>query len=126
MTAETPEAVARSILAAIQAAADAHDPAALLDLLTDDAVLVGTAAANLERPAVEAYVEGVFSLDETIRWSYDEIRVVDARQGAVTFVAIGSVGLSDEAPEAFRLTCLAVQAAGHWRLRLFHGSVPQA
>ena len=120
------QAVARSLLESIQAAASAHDKAALLDLFTDDGMLLGTAAANLDRDAVERYVDLVLGIDETITWIYDDVRVVDAREGAVTFVGIGTAGFDDgDEPDPFRLTCLAVLDGERWRLRLFHGSVPQ-
>ena len=125
---ESPLAVAQSLLEQLQRAVETHELGVVLDLLTADAVVLGTAAENLERPEIEAYLGAVVAEQATITWHYDTVRVVDARPDAVTFVALGSVGWDDDEDERdpFRLTCLAVRDAGRWRLRLFHGSVPQA
>jgi uncharacterized protein (TIGR02246 family) len=126
VTVDEPSAVVHSILEALQAAAETHEADAFLDLLTEDAVLVGTAAANLDRPAVETYLQAVAGADGTVRWRFDTVQVVDARPDAVTFVAVGTVGWDGgEEPNRFRLTGLIVREAVRWRLRLFHGSVPQ-
>ena len=48
------------------------------------------------------------------------------------FAVLGTVGFEDEQGRAlgvrqpFRLTCVAVVRDGRWRLRHFHGSVPQS
>ena len=124
---DAPLDVARSVLEELQDAFATHDLAVVLDLLTADAVVVGTAAANLDRPELEAYLGAIVDEEATIEWHYDTVRVVDARSDAVTFVALGNVGWDDEDErDAFRLTALAVRDSGRWRLRLFHGSVPQA
>jgi ketosteroid isomerase-like protein len=119
--------LARSILAELQQAASARDTDALLDLLTGDVVLFGTVAANLDRTSSEAYIQLLMAQDATIAWDWETVQVVDERPGAVTFVALGTVGLSsDPGRDPIRLTCLAVDDGDRWRLRHFHGSVPQA
>jgi len=126
MSDDDPLAVAHSILGAIQAAAEAHDAEALLGLFTEDAVLVGTVAANLDRPAVEAYLHAVVGQDDTIRWNYETVQVVDSSNDTLTFVGVGLVGWDeDDETDRFRLTCLVVRESAGWRIRLFHGSVPQ-
>jgi uncharacterized protein (TIGR02246 family) len=121
---------AQTLLASLQAAVRDKDAAATLAHFTHDATLVGTAAANLDRPAIEGYVETVFAQSGYVHWEWDMVTVVDERPGAFTFLALGTVGLDDGSPDAprdaFRLTCLAVDETDAWRIRVFHGSVPQA
>lgn len=51
--------------------------------------------------------------------------------GVLAFAVVGTVGFEDAqgkpigVRDAFRLTCVAVLREGQWRLRHFHGSVPQ-
>ena len=120
----------RSLLSDLQRAVRAKDHAAVLDLFTEDAALLGTAAANLDREAVSSYVARVFDQTGYVHWEWDTVTVLDARPGAVTFVALGTVSLAgdpdDDSRDPIRLTCLAVEDGERWRLRLFHGSVPQA
>lgn len=128
MTDTDPRAVAQQLLDALQEAVRAKDHAATLALLTDDVALLGTAAANLDQDAVSAYLQAVFEQAGYVHWEWETVSVVDVRPGAITFVALGSVGLDEGADDyvrdSMRLTCLAVEDAGRWRLRLFHGSVP--
>lgn len=99
-----------------------------LALFTEDAALLGTAAANLDREAVSDYLALVLDQTGYVRWDWEEVAVVDSRAGAVTFVALGSVRMEDDpdndAPAPIRLTCLMVEESERWRLRLFHGSIP--
>lgn len=49
----------------------------------------------------------------------------------LAFAVVGTVGFEDAQGQtlgerdAFRLTCVAITRDGTWRLRHFHGSVPQ-
>ena len=117
---------ASALLDDLQAAATAQDVARTLDLFTEDAVLLGTAAANLDRHEISSYLARVFDQPHGIRWEFEVVRVVDSRPGVVTFVALGTVGFDgpDESRDPFRLTCLAVDDGDRWRLRHFHGSIP--
>ena len=128
MTEWTDLDLAQGILNDLQSAATAHDLPAMLDLLTEDIVLLGSAAASLDRDAATAYVEQVLAYEYPLLWEFETVRVIDSRPEAVTFVALGSVGFDgpDEPRDPFRLTCLAVDEGDRWRLRHFHGSVPQA
>jgi uncharacterized protein (TIGR02246 family) len=112
----------------LQSAVRAKDHAAVLDLFTEDAVLLGTAAANLDRDAMSGYLARVFDQTGYVHWEWDTVAVLDARPGAVTFVALGTVSVAGDPVEAssdpVRLTCLAIEDDDRWRLRLFHGSVP--
>jgi uncharacterized protein (TIGR02246 family) len=125
MTSEADIHRASALLSQLQSAATAQDLAGMLDLFTEDAVVLGTSAANLDRRELTAYVTALFELPHCIHWDFEMIRVVDSRVGALTFVALGTVGLDgpDESRDQFRLTCLAVDDGDRWRLRHFHGSI---
>jgi uncharacterized protein (TIGR02246 family) len=114
----------------LQRAVRAKSHAAALDLFTEDAALLGTAAANLDRDAVSNYLALVLDQTGYVRWDWEEISVLDSRPGAITFVALGLVRLEDhpedDSPSPIRLTCLAVEETERWRLRLFHGSIPSS
>jgi uncharacterized protein (TIGR02246 family) len=118
----------RELLDDLQRAVRTKSHATALDLFTEDAALLGTAAANLDRDAVSNYLALVFAQTGYVRWDWEEISVLDARPGAITFVALGSVRLEgdpeDDSTSPIRLTCLAVEESERWRLRLFHGSIP--
>jgi uncharacterized protein (TIGR02246 family) len=112
----------------LQGVVRAKDLAAALGLFTEDAALLGTAAASLDRDAVSRYLMRVFDQTGYVSWEWETISVLDARPGAITFVALGTVAMEDdpddESSDPIRLTCLAVEEGERWRLRLFHGSVP--
>jgi uncharacterized protein (TIGR02246 family) len=127
-----PEAVelVNRILGDLQDAVRAKDRARALGLFTPDAALLGTGAASFGRDAVSSYLELVFGQRGFVQWVWDTVSVLDVRPGAVTFVALGTVSLEGDpdsaAEDPIRLTCLAVEEDGRWRLRMFHGSVPAA
>jgi ketosteroid isomerase-like protein len=130
---DTPLMAARNVLDDLQRAAVARDHAAALGLMTDDIVLFGTAGANLDRPSASEYLRLVFDQEGVIRWDWKTVQVVDARAGAVTFVALGTVGFHDGGQEQgeaervpIRLSALIVDEGDRWRLRHFHGSTPEA
>jgi hypothetical protein len=94
-------------------------------------VLFGTAAANLDRTQTDAYVARVIAQEGILRWGWDQVVPVLDEPGVLAFAVVGTVGFEDAQGQlvgerdAFRLTCVAVLREGHWRLRHFHGSVPQ-
>jgi SnoaL-like protein len=94
-------------------------------------VLFGTAAANLDRAQTVAYLAQLAGQEGTIRWEWGQVLPLFNRSEVLVFAAIGTVGLDDAQGrpvgerEPFRLTCVAVAQDGHWRLRHFHGSVPE-
>jgi uncharacterized protein (TIGR02246 family) len=126
---EAVELVSR-ILGDLQDAVRAKDRARALGLFTSDAALLGTGAASFGRDAVSSYLDLVFGQRGFVSWVWDTVSVLDVRPGAVTFVALGTVSLEGDpdhaAEDPIRLTCLAVEEDGRWRLRMFHGSVPAA
>ena len=126
-----PESTARQLLDEIQEATAAKDADKLADLFADDVVLFGTAAANIGRHETIAYLHRVLAQDGTIRWHWKQVEPLLAEPGVICFAVVGSVGFEfpgdepDGARDAFRLTILAVEEGGRWRVRHFHGSVPQ-
>jgi ketosteroid isomerase-like protein len=127
---DPPAMIARAVLDDLQDAAMAKDHAAMLALMTDDVVLFGTAAANLDRAAAADYLRAVVEQDGVIRWDWETVQVVEARTGAIVFVALGTVGLDgadvqqDAERQPIRLSALVVDDGDRWRLRHFHGSIP--
>jgi uncharacterized protein (TIGR02246 family) len=125
------ELTARRVLAQLQDAVAAKDLSKLAELFDDDVVLFGTAAANLDRVQTAAYLARVAGQEGTIRWEWEQVLPLFDRPEVFVFAAIGTVGLDDAQGrtvgerEPFRLTCVAVAQDGHWRLRHFHGSVPE-
>jgi uncharacterized protein (TIGR02246 family) len=125
------EQTARQILGQLQDAIAANDLDELTGLLDDDVVLFGTAAANLDRAQTTAYLARVVSQNGTIRWEWEQVLPLLDKSDVLVFAAIGTVGLDDAQGrpvgkrDTFRLTCVAVAQDDHWRLRHFHGSVPE-
>ncbi len=125
------EADIRSILARLQDAVAAKDLHALSALLDQEVVLFGTAVANLDRSESTAYLSRVIEAVDIIRWEWDDVVPLVVEPGLLAFAALGSVGSenSDGRPvgrrDAFRLSIIAVDRGDGWRLRHFHGSVPQ-
>jgi uncharacterized protein (TIGR02246 family) len=126
-----PEQEARELLGRLQDAVAAKDLDLLKALFTDDVVLFGTAAANLDREQSERYLEAVVAQDGVIRWGWDRVLPLVHEPELLVFSVVGSVGFDDADGRAigerddFRLTCVAVQRDGRWLLQHFHGSVPQ-
>lgn len=94
-------------------------------------VQFGTAAANLDRAQTMAYLELVVVQEGTIRWEWEHVLPLLDKPDLLVFAVIGTVGFDDGqgrpvgGRDDFRLTCVAVAQDGRWRLRHFHGSVPQ-
>lgn len=131
MTKASPEAMARGLLDALQEAVADHDLERVTRLLDDEVVLFGTAAANLDHAQTIAYLTRVLDQEGVLRWGWDQVLPVLDAPGVLAFAVVGTVGFEDDhgqpvgERDAFRLTCVAVLRDGVWRLRHFHGSVPQ-
>lgn len=125
-----PEQTARGILEELQDAVAAKDLDGLARLVFDDVVFFGTAEANLDRDQTMAYLAREMAREGIIRWEWDRVAILASAPDSVSFAALGTVGIENQAgPDGdravFRLTCLAVRHDGRWRLRHFHGSMPQ-
>ena len=105
---------ARAIVRTLQAAIDARDREALLELFHEDAVLIGTSAYAPNREAVVAYLTAVAE-GEPFRWELDEF----APFHDDGFAAFGEL-VSGELRAPFRMTLVAVDG----KIRSFHGSIP--
>ena len=109
--------------------ADATAPAALLEFFEDPAVLIGTAGDGRTPEAREAYLEAVTTQPGAVRWDWRETVLFFESADAVGFAAFGDVVLVDDTQELrapIRGTFFAVRVNGGWRLRQFHGSIPQS
>lgn len=126
-----PEHLARGILAELQDAFVAHDLEAMTRLLDDEVVVFGAAGEGLDAEQSRAYVARMLAPEITVRWSWDRVVPVLVEATVLSFAVLGTVGFDDAngqelgARQTFRLTCVAVLRDGAWRLRHFHGSVPQ-
>ena len=122
------ETLARSLLADLQQAVTSRDLDALLEVFDTNLLVFGTAVANLGPAQSVKYLERVVAQPGTIRWEWDEVRPVARDENVFGFAVVGTVGFvgdPDDERQVFRLTCLAVRDDSRWRLRHFHGSVPQ-
>ena len=118
---------AAQILEDLQARVDARDQQALLDLFEDPAVLIGTSGDGRTSETRREYLTGVATQSAALRWEWAETRLFYNAADVLGFAAFGEVVLTGEASEwrsPIRLTVLAVQVEGDWRLREFHGSIP--
>ena len=106
----------------------ARDSDELSRILDDDITIFGTASANVDSAQSLAYLGNVLAQPVTIRWEWRQVLPLAAQDDVLCFAVVGTVGW-DGAPDAerdpFRLTCVAVRDGERWRLRHFHGSVPQ-
>ena len=127
-----PEVVARGILTELQDGFAAHDLAAVTALLDDEVVVFGAGGEGLDPEQSRAYVARMMAPEVTVRWSWDRVIPVLTDATVLSFAVRGTVGFDDAhgrplgARQPFRLTCIAVLRDGKWRLRHFHGSVPQS
>lgn len=120
---------AQRILDDMQEKVTARDLPALLQLFEDPAVLIGTAGDGRTPEGREAYLEAVTTQPGALQWDWRETTVFYESDDALGFAAFGDVVLLDGAQELrapIRATFFAVRANGGWRLRQFHGSIPQA
>jgi len=125
------EKTAREVLADLQDAVAAKDLDRLARLFDDDVVLFGTAAANLDRHQTLSYLARVVAQEGIIRWAWDRVAILVSEPEMLAFAVVGSVGLENLVGQPvgnrgdFRVTCVAVRQNGRWRIRHFHGSVPE-
>jgi SnoaL-like protein len=126
------EQVARGILSQLQDGFVAHDLAAVMRLLDDEVVVFGAAGEGLDAEHSKDYVSRMMAQDGVVRWGWDRVVPVLSERAVLVFAVLGTVGFEDAQGRAlggrtpFRLTCVAVLREGRWRLRHFHGSVPQS
>jgi uncharacterized protein (TIGR02246 family) len=123
---------ARGLLAELEERLATHDLDQMVDLITDDVVLIGDAVENFDRDETVAYLSLMADMKFTVRWEWDRVAVLLSAPQLLSFAAVGTIAFYDESGEPhghrepFRLTCLAVEDGGRWRWRHFHGSAPNA
>ncbi len=126
------EATAREILADLETRLATKDPILIAEQWTDDAVLIGDDSNNFTRDEVAAYLEAMAAMAPTVRWLWDQVAAVECAPNVLAISAAGSLSFYDAAGQPlapdvpFRLSCVAVQGNGSWRLKQFHGSRPHA
>jgi uncharacterized protein (TIGR02246 family) len=122
---------ARGVLAELESCLATHDLDRMVDLFTEDVVLVGDAEEAFGGDAIRDYLRGMADMEPTVHWEWDRVAAVLDAPGVLCFAAVGSITFNDTAGQPrgeggpFRVTCLAVQEHDVWRLRHFHGSRPQ-
>jgi hypothetical protein len=79
--------------------------------------------------ACEAYLEAIATHAAALRWDWRDVVLFYESEDALGFAAFGDVLLVEGVREVrapIRGTFFAVRANGGWRLRQFHGSIPQS
>jgi uncharacterized protein (TIGR02246 family) len=126
MNAADPVSRVRDVLARLQAVSTDKDVDAACDLFTEDAVLMGTAATNIGAGSIRDYLTLVYGQPGTLRWIWDDVRVLHDSPGFVLAAATGVVGFDDDQPfDQFRLSLAVIETETGWRILHFHGSIPQ-
>jgi ketosteroid isomerase-like protein len=125
---ESWRADAQQILDELQAKVSARDLPALLEFFEDPAVLIATAGDGRTRDGRRDYLTAITTQTAAVRWDWNETVLFYQADSALGFAAFGEVVLADDAQELrapIRATFFAVRASDGWRLREFHGSIPQ-
>lgn len=120
-------AIARSFLDRLEAAIAARDLASLRELCTEDVALFGTARVNFGTEEATDYLRLVIE-QNTIRWFLDRWSVLHHDEEHLLVAAAGRVQSNDGAEAEdldFRLSLWLVQQQGQWRMKHFHGSIPE-
>jgi hypothetical protein len=100
----------------------------LVEFFDDPAVLVGVAGDGRTRDGRRDYLTAITTQTAAVRWDWKETVMFYECDGALGFAAFGEIVLADgdwELRAPIRGTFFAVRAGDGWRLRQFHGSVPQ-
>lgn len=119
---------AEEVLSELQAKVSARDLAGLIGFFEDPAVLIGTAGDGRTSDGRREYLTAVTTQPAALRWEWHDIALFYEADDALGFAAFGEVVLTNESEELrapIRATLLAVRAEDGWRIRQFHGSIPQ-
>ncbi len=121
----TAEDDVRALLADLQEAVTSRDLDRLVGVFTDDGVVFGTNSSNFGLDELRTYAAGVLAAEQTPIWSWDRLAVLEEAEDRILFAVVGRTGVGERTTERFRATGLAVLVDGRWRLRHYHGSVPE-
>src|SRR3954451_8191747 len=117
------DTAARGLLADLEERLATHDLDRMVELFTDDVVLIGDSVENFDRDSTVAYLKLMADMTPTVRWDWDRVSVVLHTSEALCFAAAGTMTFYDESQEPlgegapFRVTCLAAAMPAGWRLR---------
>ena len=91
-------------------------------------MLIGIAGEGRTGEGRRDYLAAITAQTAAVRWDWNETDLFYERDDALGFAAFGEVVLTDQSQELrvpFRGTFFAARVNDGWRLRQFHGSVPQ-
>lgn len=130
MTSDPPAGLdtVHAVLDRLQDLLSSRDLEAHRDLLTEDVVLFGSAAASFGRDEARGYLGRVLDQPARLRFDWHDVRVVASVPGLVTAAAVGeAVFVADgtEERDALRLSLVLRETVDGWQVQHFHGSVPQ-
>lgn len=100
----------------------------LLDLFEDPAVLIGTSGDGRTPETRVHYLTDIATQNAALQWAWAEKHLFYESEAALGFAAFGEIIVSEAGIEArapIRLTIFAIRTPDGWRIRQFHGSVPQ-
>lgn len=115
----------RAVLHELQEAVTERDLDRLVGIFTEDGVVFGTNSSNFGLDELRTYAAGVLAAERTPIWSWDRVAVLEESEDRLLFASTGRTGVGERTTERFRLSGLAVRVDGRWRLRHYHGSVPE-
>jgi hypothetical protein len=120
-------AIARGFLDRFEAAIASRDLGSVRGLCAKGVVLFGTARANFGPEETSAYLRLVAE-QHKLRWLLNQWSVLHHDSQHLLVAAAGQVE-GDDGTEIdtvdFRLSMWLVQERGEWRMKHFHGSVPE-
>lgn len=115
----------RAVLDAFGKAAQTQDVKAMLSVVTDDGIIVGSSSQEkaFGRTELTSFLERLFSELGPIHWEWDSWEVRSTGSCGWFFVE-GRVRAGDQiAPYRASGVCLRDEM-GEWKLAMFHGSTP--
>lgn len=125
------ETSAETVLRELEESLATHELPRMLEFWTKDAVLIGDDSEHWDRASTEEYLGVMAVMAPTVHWQWDHVAPVFDGPGVLAIAAAGTMTFVDASgtplgeAEPFRMTCVAVQRDGAWRLAHFHGSAPR-